>query len=374
MDVDRQTLEARVAALLVWEKRKRCEKTLLFALAVALLAALAVPLFVTLPHVWAWTVPLALFALIAPAFLFARRWRGPDTARSLAAFDKALDSGERVTTAWELAQRKDTRAVALLVLRHACERVKGANVRALFPRRWHKRDFLVVPLFALWLALHVFEARFSHPAAAPAEPVIIARELRDFARRLQEKARLEGLPKTIEAARELERLAQRGIDARTAEKAFQREVADVQQRIAAHTRAAAQASIGAAQSQRQLEDLKTELQTARDWLAAAGSASQSWDEVLGKLSELRKHGEWRQDQGGKELTRDEIGAFLDKLDKRVTAELDRRALQQTERYLGLLARREHDGDGGTRPEAGGKGKQDDTITHMPEGQPSAPVY
>jgi hypothetical protein len=371
MDADTQTLEARIAALIKWEKRKRHEKTLLFALAVALLAALAVPLFVTLPQVWAWSAPLAGFALIAPALLFARRWRGPDTARSLAAFDKALGSDERVTTAWDLAQRNDTRAVALLVLRQACERVKGAHVRALFPRRWEKRDFIVVPLFALWLALHLFEARFGHPAGAPQEPTTIARELRDFARRLQEKARDEGLPKTLEAARELERLAQRGIDARSAEKAFQREIADVQQKIAADAKAAAQASTGAAQSQRQLEDLKTELQTARDWLAAAG-ASQSWDEVLGRLTELRKHGEWRQDQDAKELTRDEIGAFLDKLEKRVNAELDRRALQQTEHYLRQLARRENGGDGAPRPGAGNKGKQDDTIAHMPEGQPSAP--
>ena len=372
LDTDRQTLEARVAALIAWEQRKRGEKTLLAALAVALLAALAVPLFVALPQVWAWTTPLVLFALIAPALVFVRRWRGPDTARSLAAFDKVLGSGERVTTAWEFAQRKDTRAVALLVLRHACERVTSANVRALFPRRWHKRDFLVVPLFALWLALHVFEARFGHPAAAPAEPATIARELRDFARRLLEKARVEGLPKTIEAARELERLAQRSIDARTAEKAFQREIARAQQKIAADAQAAGQASSGASGSQRQLEDLKTELQIARDWLAAAGSASQSWDEVLGKLSELRRHGEWRQDQGGKELNRDEIGAFIDKLDKRVTAELDRRALQQTERYLKQLAQRGQEGDGGTRPGAGSKGKQDDTLAQIPEGQPSAP--
>jgi hypothetical protein len=372
LDADRQTLEASVAALLLWEQRKRSEKTLLLALAVALLAALAVPLFVTLPPVWAWSAPLALFALIAPALFHARRWRAPDTARSLAAFDKALASGERVTTAWELAQRNDTRAVALLVLRHACERVQGANVRALFPRRWKKREFVAVPLFGLWLALHMFEAQFTHPGGAPHEPATLARELRDFARRLQEKARVEGLPKTIETARELEQLAQRGIDAKTGENAFQREVAKAQQKIAVDTKAAAQASTGAAQSQRQLEDLKTELQTARDWLAASGSAAQSWDEVLGKLTELRRHGEWRQDKGGKELSRDEIGAFLNKLDQRVTAELDRRALQQTERHLKQLAQRGQEGDGGTRPGTGGKGKQDDTLAQIPEGQPSAP--
>lgn len=368
---DKQILASGVAALLVWEQRKRREKTLLIAFSLALLAALAVPLFVVLPPVWGWTVPLACFALIAPILFFVRRWRAPDTARSLAAFDKALGSGERVTTAWELSRHNDTRAVALLVLRQACERIKGAHVRALFPRRWAKRDFLIVPLFALWLGLYLFETRFTHPGAAPQEPATIARELRDFARRLQEKARGEGLPKTTEAARELERLAQRGIDARRAEKAFQRELADAQQKVAATARAAAQTATATAQSQRELEDLKTELNTARDWLAEAGSASQSWDEVVGRLSELRKHGEWPQNQGGKELSREEMRAFLDKLDKRVTAELDRRALQQTERYLKQLAQRGQEGEGGTRP-GSGKGKPDDTLAQIPEGQPSAP--
>lgn len=368
---DRLTLETGVAALLAWEQRKRREKTLLFALGIALLAALALPLFVTLPPVWAWSAPLAAFALIAPVLIVARRWRGRDTARSLAAFDKALGSEERVTTAWELTQRQDTRAVALLVLRHACERIKGAQVRALFPRRWEKRDFLVLPLFALWLGLHLFEARFSHPGAVP-QAATLAQQLRDFARSLQEKARAEGLPKTTEVARELERLAQRGIDAKTAEKAFQREVADAQQKIAADARAATQTASATAQSQRELEDLKSELQTARDWLAAPASASQSWDEVVSRLGELRKQGEWRQDQGAKQLTRDEIGAFLDKLDKRVTAELDRRALLQTERHLKQLARGEQGGDGGTRPGTGGKGKPDDSLAQLPEGQPSAP--
>jgi hypothetical protein len=371
-DADRLTLETGVAALMLWEQRKRREKTALFVLAVALLAALAVPLFVTLPPVWAWGTPLALFALIAPALFYVRRWRDRDTARSLAAFDKALAAGERVTTAWEITRRNDTRAVALLVLRQACERVQNTNVRALFPRRWNKRDFLVVPLFALWFALHLFEARFGHPAAAPQEPATLVRELRDFARRLLEKARVEGLPRTIEAARELEKLAQRGADTKTSENAFQREIAKAQQKIAADAKAAAQASRDAGTSQRQLEDLKTELQTARDWLGAAGSASQSWEEVLGKLTELRKQGEWQQGPGGKELSRGDIGAFLDKLEQRVTAELDRRALQQTERYLKQLAQRGQDGDGGTRPGTGSKGKPDDTLAQIPEGQPSAP--
>lgn len=372
LDADRLTLETGVAALLQWEQRKRREKTLLFALALALLAALAVPLFVSLPGLWAWVAPFAVFALIAPALFYARRWREPDTARSLAALDKALSSGERVTTAWELTRRNDTRAVALLVLRQACERVRDAEVRALFPRRWNKRDFLVIPLFALWLALLLFESRYTYRGSAPQEPTTVARELRDFARRLQEKARAEGLPKTIEAARELEQLAQRGIAANTSENAFQREIAKAQQKIAADAQAAAKASSGASGSQRQLEDLKTELQTARDWLAAGASASQSWDEVLGKLSEVRRQGEWQQGQGGKELSRSEIGAFLDKLEQRVTAELDRRALQQTERHLKQLAQRGQDGDGGTRPGTGGKGKPDDTLAQIPEGQPSAP--
>ncbi len=370
--MDTQALETGVSALLGWEKRKRREKTLLTALAVALLAALAVPLFVALPRVWAWSAPLVSFALIAPALLFARRWRAPDTARALAALDRALGAGERVTTAWEIVRHKDSRAVALLVLRQACERMAGANMRVLFPRQWDKRGFLVVPLFALWLALHVFEARFGHQAAAPAQPATLAQELRDFARKLLEKSRSEGLPRTIEAARELERLAQRGIDAKTGDAAFQREIAAAQQQIAAHANAIGQSSSVAATSQRELEDLKVELQTAHDALAAPGAASQSHEALLGKLTQLRRHGEWRQDPGARELSRKEIGAFLDKLEKRVAAELDRRALQRTERQLRQFAQREPGRGGGKVPGPSGKAAHDDAAEPLLEGQPSAP--
>ncbi|MBM3341409.1 MAG: hypothetical protein FJY56_04775 [Betaproteobacteria bacterium] len=368
----RQTLDTGVAAMLAWEQRKRREKTLLAALAAALLAALALPLFVTLAPPWTWSTPIAAFALIAPTLLYAWRWRGGDTVRALAALDKALGSGERMTTAWELTRRNDARAVALLVLREASERLQGAKFRKLFPRRWTKQDLLVLPLLALWLALSWFETRVGHSSAAPQVSASVARELRDFARDLEETARAQGLPQTTEAARELARLAQRGIDAQTPDPAFQREIAEAQKQIATQASASAQDASGSAASQRQLDELKAELQSARDWLAAAGNASRNWDEVLGRLSELRQHGEWRQDQGGKTLTRDQVDAFLDKLDKRVTAELDRRALRQTERRLGQLARGEQGEEGGTHPGAGGAGEKDETLAQVPEGQPSAP--
>ena len=380
MGKDREVLGAHVSGLLQWEKRKRCERTLVAALSGALLAALAAPLFVSIPHDWAWTTPLAFLVLIAPPLLLARRWRRRDTARSLAALDRALGLGERVTTAWELVQRNDTRAVALLVLRQAAERVKGADPRKLFPRRWDKRVFLVVPLFALWLALHLFEVRFAHDTPAPGEPPAAARELRDFARRLEEKARSEGLPRALEAARELERIAQRGIDARTGDNAFRREIAGAQRKMAADGDAAAQTAFGAAESQRQLEDLKAELETAREWLATPGSESQSWASRLAGLTQLRKHGQWRPDESGQTLNRDELGAFLDKLDKRVAAELDRRALLDAERYLNRLAQGGQGKDGDRRAGLGSTGKREgkrsgereDSLAGVPEGQASAP--
>ena len=145
MDAARETLQTQFSRLLGWEKRKRREATLTVALFYAFLGALGAPLFVSISHGWAWAAPLAIFALLAPCLLFTRRWRDQDTARALAALDKTLRLDERATTAWEFLRRNETKAVALLVLREAGDRLKGFDARALFPRSWGWHCYLLAP-------------------------------------------------------------------------------------------------------------------------------------------------------------------------------------------------------------------------------------
>lgn len=362
LSTDRETFEIHVGGLLGWEKRKRCERALVTAFAAGLLAALAVPLVATVPRDWGWIVPIVFFILIAPVVLFMQRWRESDTVKALAAVDRALGLDERVTTAWELIRRNDDRAAARLVLRQAAERIKGSDARELFPRRWNKRGLLVVPLLALWLMLQLFDAHFWRDAAMPRESPSLARELSEFARRLQETARSEGLPKALDTGRELERIARRSIATNGSDDALRQEMAAVQERIGSDTQAMAQAPFGTSQSQWQLRDLKAELESAREWLQMPEFDARSWAGRLDALTQLRKHGDWSSAPDGQALNREQLGAFLDKLDKRVTAELDRRAMLETERYLRQLAQ---GGEESKRAGRAGEGGKD-----APGGQPS----
>lgn len=370
MDTARETLEARISLLLGWEKRKRREATLTSALFYAFLAALAVPLFVSLSPAWAWAAPAAIFAVLTPCLFFTRRWREQDTARALAALDKTLRLDERATTAWELLRRNETKAVALLVLREAADMLKSFDARALFPRSWGWHAFLLVPLIALWLALLFFDIRFQPQGAAPGAPPLLAQKLRELARELQEKAQKERLPKTLAAARELEKTAQRGIEERTADEKFKSELAGMGKKMAAERSAARQAPPGMPESRRELDDLRAELEAARELFDPAAGDAQSWQDRLAGLSQLKKQLD-RQKGGAQGMSPGEMKAFLDKLEQDVAGEADRRALVETEQSLKELAQRGEGqrGDGRARP---GDEKKSPGERHLENKLGSAP--
>jgi hypothetical protein len=340
-------LQARIATLLGWEKRKRRESTLLVALFYAFLAALAVPLFISLPPRWAWVAPAAILAVVAPCLLFMRRWRDSDTVRALAALDKKLRLDERATTAWELLRRNETKAVALLVLRQAGERLKSFDARALFPRAWGWHAWLMLPLLALWLALLYFDARFDMHGAVPRASATLARELREFARELQKKAQSEGLPKTLQAARDLEKTAQRAIDEGTPDEAFRSALAEARKRIAAQR--GGEPPFAASASRRELSDLRAEIEAARESFGEGDGEAQGWQERLAGMSQLKKQLDAQQQGGGRELSRSELKALIDKLEQDASGELDRRALVEAEAYLKSMPERERRSEGQPRP-------------------------
>jgi hypothetical protein len=343
LDSARETFEARISLLLGWEKRKRREATLLTALLYALLAALAVPLFVSLPPRWAWAAPAAIFAVLTPCLLFTRRWRDRDTARALAALDKSLRLDERATTAWELLRRHETKAVALLVLREAAERLRSFDARALFPRSWGWHTWLLVPLLALWLAMLHFDTRFGVHVVPPRHSPSLARELHEFARELQKKAQSEALPRTLSAARDLEKIAQRGIDAGTADETFRSELVAAGRKMAAERTGSGQPSSDMAASRRELGDLRAELEAARESFVPGDGEAQAWQERLAGLSQLKRQLDARQG-GTRELSRGELKALVDKLEQEVAGELDRRALAEAEESLKALSQRGQHGN------------------------------
>jgi hypothetical protein len=135
--------------------------------------------------------------------------------------------------------------------------------------------------------------------------------------------------------------------------------------LAAERNTSAQAPEGATQSRQELEDLRAELEGARDLFDSSDGATQSWEERLGGLTQLKKHLD-KQSPGSQGQSRDQLKAFLDKLERQVAGELDRRALLEAEQYLQQLAQR-----GQSRPEeaqarAGGKEDNGDPGDGQPE--------
>jgi hypothetical protein len=349
---DRENLQTQILRLLAWEKRKRREAILVAASFYALLGA---PLFAVVLPVWAWVAPALIFALLAPYFLIARRWRDRDTARTLAAVDKSLRLDERATTAWELLHRNETKGVALLVLRQASDKLQSLDARTLFPRQWQWHGYFIAPLLALWLAVLWHGATFPTTDAGPGRAPTLSQKLREFARRLQEKGQSESLPQTLKAGRELEKAAQRGIDSKATDEQFKNELAGMVQKMADERKAAGQSSFDAAASRQQLEDLKAELEAAHSLFNPAAGADQSWQDRLAGLTQVKKQLEKQKAQG---LSAGEMQSFLDKLDKQVSGELDRRALLEAEQFLQQLAQRGQGQPGETQARAGANEERD----------------
>jgi hypothetical protein len=353
---ERQDLQARLSRLLDWERRKRREGTLTAALFYALVVALcAQPLLFVMAD-WAWALPLAVFAVFAPYFLFARRWRPRDTARALAALDRTLALDERATTAWELLSRDKAAGAALLVLHQAEARLKTFDPRALFPRTWHWHEYFLVPLFAVWVTLLWFDGGSRSDSVNARAPAPLSQTLREFARQLQDKAQRESLPQTLRAGRELEKIAQRGVDSKTADEQFKSELAGMAKKLASQRNASMQAPRSAPESRRELEDLRAELEGARDLFNSADGTTQSWQERLSGLTQLKKQLD-KQNQTIAGQSRDQLKTLLEKMEKQVTGELDRRALLEAEKYLQQLAQRGQTQTGEAQAQAGGKEEQ-----------------
>jgi len=357
-----EILADKFSELLRWERRKRREQVVLTACLYSVAAALlALPFAAFLPAPWSrWLIPLVGFLLLAPILLFKRRWRREDSARALARLDRALGLAERALTAWELIERKDARPGAQLVFKQAVEPLKTLDPGSLFQRRWHWHQALALPLFVLWLALMWFDIdrQFSDGLLPSATPTT-ALKLREYSRELQERAKSEGLRESLGLGKELEKVAQKGIDAKTADDQFTKELAAASQKIEAMAKPAdEQPSFSAGESQQSLRDLKAELAAARELLQFSDAANreeklaQQWLDRLAGLPQLKRQFD---SQAGQKLSQNALQSFLERVDKQATGELDRRALLEAQQYLEQLMNQ-------------GRGEQGEQKVRAPQGE------
>jgi hypothetical protein len=331
-------LQEKLAAFLAWEKRKRWEFILTSLVCYALAGALAlVPLLAQLPSgigmLW---LPLALAVVLAPWLFIKTRWIGRDNVRSLAQLDKTLRLDERTVTAWDLLARQETSAGAQLVIQQAADRLSALEPKQSFPRRWSWQAYSVLPLACIWLALLWFQT--GTPAARLRVAPTLAEKLKEFARELREKARSEGLKESLQAGKEIEKLAQQELDKNRGEEQLKKDLAGVTQKLAAAAQQTAQpASLPAAENEQSLRDLKAELEAARDWLnappdAQGARAPEAWLDRLAALPQLNRQ-LGKQDGGGQSMSQRDAKSLLEKLDQQVSAELDRRTLLDAQEFL-----------------------------------------
>lgn len=363
------SLKCTFAALILWERRKRREESLLRALCAAL--ALALPLFplhVLLPiDGLRWLVPVVLVGGLAPFFFYRRRWARQDDARAAALLDKTLGLEERAVTAWELSAREESSAAALFVFKQTQEKLRAVEPRMLFPRRWSWPAYAVLPLFALWFTLLWLDADRWNDYGRPPGSQTLAEKAREFSRELQEKARSEGLRESLKMGQEIERAARKGIENKTAEEPFKKELAGISKNFAAAAKSSAdQNSFSAAESRQSLQDLQAELAATRDLAElpdlpkGAEELGRQLAERLATMPQLKRQMERAQRAGQGPAPRD-LQAFLNRLDRQVSGELDRRALLDAQQYLEQMMQQGQGNPGENYARSSGQGEEDATA-------------
>ena len=367
MSTEIEILKSKFAELIGWERRKRHEQIFAAVFCISwTLAILLLPLHIYLANgALRWLVPAALFVGLAPVAFYQRRWQRQDATRTLVRLDKTLRLDERAITAWEISTRAEAGGAAVLVLKQAEERLRSVEPRRLFPRRWSWPAYLALPLLGLWfmlLWLDVDRQFFEKDRTSP--PQTLAHKLREFSRELQEKAKNEGLRESLRMGQELEKVAQKGVDAKAAEEQVKKEAGGVAKKFEAVTKSGADKdSFSAAESQQSLKDLKAELEAARDFTQLPDASKQvqdlapQWMERLATLPQLQRQLA-REPRAGQGLTQNELKSFLDKMDKQVTGELDRRALLDAQQFLEQMMKQGQGDKGENQVRSAGKGEEE----------------
>lgn len=368
MSPDQRILKSKFADVLGWKRRKRHEQLLLWVGCVAVGAALLLLPFHVFLNVdgLRWFVPLLLFALLLPSAWFAKGARQDDPTPALTGLDKELRLEERAVTAFDLIERRDASAAAELVYQQAEEKLRGVDPRALFPRRWSLPAYLILPLCALWSVLlwSDFDRSLFEPRRLGA-PAALAQALREFARELEEKAKNEGLQESQRMARELERIAQKSLDAKSDEQQLRKEVAGAAKQFDTRKQTGTEPQDFTAGASRQnLRDLKAELEAAKDMLNfsqgadASRELTRSWLDRLASMPQLNRQ-LGREQQQGQGFGQGQLQDYLNRMEQQVTAEMDRRTLIDAQQYLEQMMQQGPGKQGEQKVAAAGKESRDE---------------
>lgn len=341
---ERLFLEERFSELFGWERAKRRERFLVTVFFYSVLVSLiAFSVKELLPS---WISPLSLvpllFAALVPGFFLLHPWGKKESLRILFLLDKTLQLEERAITAWEILRRKEKRPAELLVLKEAEGKLNSFDPRPLFRRHYSWQMLLAPPLFLFWLLFVWFDLGIHPGKVIGPSQYSLAHRVKQFSHDLIERARTHGLSESMKTAQALEEVAERRLRGKIEEKELTKGLAAMVGKIVDRKGTTGNESDPILSSPRKdgLLDLKAELETLSSTLPPGSS---KWEhglgsDISGKIDALpRLKGEIeRALRSAEKLDEEELGSFLEKLEKAVTAELDRLTLQEIREFLDPL--------------------------------------
>jgi hypothetical protein len=196
--------------------RQHCADCMCTALFVWLVAASVAVLAIRLAILDA---PLALvlpglLAACLAAGAAAALSRRPDALQVAIAADLELNLKQRLSTAWEFAQRGADAALSERLAAQAVRARLPARARSMlvFPLRLNAYGMLVpVAAIALLLVSALDLQRFHAPAAAAVDESVLSEgvRLREYGQRMEGRARREALPRSTAASQQLQQLGSR---------------------------------------------------------------------------------------------------------------------------------------------------------------------
>ena len=170
----------------------------------------------------------------------------------------------------------------------------------------------------------------------------MAKKVKEYSRGLHDRAKEDKLTESLEVARALEEVAEKGMKGKIGEEGLREDLADVAQGIGDRL-AAFQGAAGSLPqlSKEALSNFKAEVGKLKDALsrpnALPGHGVQGTD-VLKKLDSLSPfNGEMGNMSSSKqEMDKDQLREFLDQLERRAATEMDRQGLMEAQQFLLLL--------------------------------------
>ncbi len=341
---DQALVQDKLFQLLRWEKAKRREHILVSALVYSILASLLIlPLSDLFPS---WAPPLyltpILFLILSLAFMLWRPWGSKESLGAILQLDRKLHLQERALTAWEILKRGGRTPAELLVLEDTAVRLKAVDVKGLFERRLSWHVFVAPPILLLWALVAWFGVQFHLDWGRESRELSMARKLKDYSVGLLHRAKEDELTESLDVARALEEVADKGLKGKVDDEELRNDLTDVAQGIGDRLKAF-QGGAGSLPklSKEALNKLKGDVGKLKDALSRAnalpGKGMQGSD-VLKKLDSLSPFkGEMgNKPSSGENMDPNQAREFIEQLNRRAATEMDRRNLTEAQQFVLLM--------------------------------------